>query len=49
MSDLKLERNNKMLAYFNAGKTIYWIAKRFKLSWARAKRIIVEHRARANG
>lgn len=46
MSDIKQERNDKMLAYFRAGKSVYWIAKRFKLSWPRTKRILVEHEAR---
>jgi hypothetical protein len=46
MSEIKQERNDKILAYFKAGKTIYWIAKRFKISWPRTQRIIKEHQAR---
>ena len=40
MSKPKTVRNMKIAAYFKAGRSIYWIAKRFKLSWPRVKDII---------
>lgn len=46
MSDLKRERNEEILAFKRMGKSVYWIAKKYTLSWARTKRIIEEQETR---
>lgn len=46
MTALKKDRNDKMLADHKAGKSVYAIAKEHKLTWPRAKRIIIEHEER---
>jgi transcriptional regulator len=46
MSKIKQERNAKMLELKRQGLSVYKIAKRFKLTWPRAKRILVEQEAR---
>lgn len=48
MTALKKDRNDKMLADFKSGKTVYAIAKEHGISWPRAKKIIQEHESRSD-
>ena len=42
----KTERNSEILALWRGKKSIYWIAKKYGLSWPRTKRIIQEQEKR---
>jgi Mor family transcriptional regulator len=49
MSKAKTARNQKILALFRDGMTVYKIAKRYDLTWPRTKRIIQEQQTREKG
>ena len=48
MSKLKQARNTRILEAWYDGATIYKLAKKYKLSWSRTKRIIQQEKERIN-
>jgi hypothetical protein len=47
MSKQKTSRNQSIVRDFLADRSVYSIAKKHKISWARTKRIIDEHLGKA--